>query len=66
MQAECHQSTNIQDLQSCFTTINNWLTNNYLLLNPNKCNKYDLVVPTYELFTSELPYHHNITTNVPR
>ena len=33
--ADCHQSSNIH-LQACLTTINNWLTNNYLLLNPNK------------------------------
>ena len=33
--ADCHQSSNIH-LQACLTTINNWLTNNYLSLNPNK------------------------------
>ena len=33
--ADCHQSSNMC-LQSCFTTINNWLTNAYLLLNPYK------------------------------
>ena len=32
--ADCHQSSNIH-LQACLTTINIWLTNNYLLLNPN-------------------------------
>ena len=32
--ADCHQSSNIH-IQACITTINSWLTNNYLLLNPN-------------------------------
>ena len=32
---DCHQQSNIQ-LHSCLTTINNCLTNNYLLHNPNK------------------------------
>ena len=34
MYADCYQSSNIH-LQACLTTINNWLTNKYLLLNPN-------------------------------
>ena len=33
--ADCHQSSNIH-LQSFLNTINNYLTNNYLLLNPNE------------------------------
>ena len=62
--ADCHQSSHFH-LQSCFTSINNWLTNNYLLLNRVKLTPIRLK-STYEFFTSEsLPTTIYIYINVP-
>ena len=54
--ADCHQSSKIH-LQACLTTINNWLTNNYLLLNPNIPTNVPRAYPNPSFYYINISWH---------